>query len=363
MNVNHLRSKWAAVGAAVAVTLGAGGIGITHATTSSGEMPIYLPIEPCRLADTRPDFQVGDRGTPLGAAETYTLSGEGAVGNCNLPSGTAALSLNVTALDASAPTFVSLFPEGASLPVASHLNPLPGQGPTPNAVNVDLSAGGEFSIYNLAGTVNIIIDVVGVFDDHEHTGDDIVDGSLTGADIEDESLTGADIDDNTVSNADTSNEPGVAYDFMNDQFTATGTPAAVASTAIRVPSDGYVDIEVTGLWRNAGAGTDTIFCQLQKGTTGSVNTSEPWFRLDDGSTSDRWSTFSAHRMMEISSADNPFLFNLGQSISLVCDEISGDVRMDEVFISATFFPTSYRPTGFIFIPLGSDAADGPASDE
>ena len=84
MNVNHLRSKWAAVGAAVAVTLGAGGIGITHATTSSGEMPIYLPIEPCRLADTRPDFQVGDRGTPLGAAETYTLSGEGAVPTANL---------------------------------------------------------------------------------------------------------------------------------------------------------------------------------------------------------------------------------------------------------------------------------------
>ena len=168
MGVNQLRSTWAAVGAAVAVTLGAGGIGITYATTSSGEKPIYLPIEPCRLADTRPEFQVGDRATPLGADETYTLDGHGAVGNCNLPSGTAALSLNVTALDATAPTFVSLFPAGAGLPVASHLNPLPGQGPTPNAVNVDLSAGGAFSIYNLAGNVNIIVDVVGIFDDHVH---------------------------------------------------------------------------------------------------------------------------------------------------------------------------------------------------
>jgi len=353
MNVNHLRSKWAAVGAAVAVTLGAGGIGITHATTSSGEMPIYLPIEPCRLADTRPDSQVGDRGTPLGAAETYTLDGQGSVGNCTLPSGTTALSLNVTALDATAPTFVSLFPAGASLPVASHLNPLPGQGPTPNAVNVDLNGSGEFSIYNLQGTVNVIIDVVGVYDDHEHTGDDIVDESLTGDDIDDGSLTSADM----------RNEPGVAYDWMNDLFTATSTPTVVASTSIRPPSDGYVDIEVTGLWNNADAGRDTAFCQLQKGTAGSVITSEPWFRLDDdNSASTGWEEFSAHRIMEISTADNPLLFNFGQSISLVCDEIDGNVQIDEVFISATYFPTSYRPTGFIFIPLEAELGNEAAGE-
>ncbi len=340
---NHLRSKWAAVGAAVAVTLGAGGIGITHATTSSGEMPIYLPIEPCRLGDTRPDFQVGDRGTPLGADETYTLDGQGAVGNCNLPSGTAALSLNVTALDATAPTFVSLFPAGAALPVASHLNPLPGQGPTPNAVNVDLNLDGEFSIYNLAGTVNVIIDVVGIFDDHVHTGADIVDGSL--------------------SSADTSNESGIASDFTTTQANLTSTPSTVAGTSIRVPSDGYVSIEVTGLWFNGDGGTDDAYCQLQKGATGIVDTSKPWFRLGDRGANAGWTTFSAHRVMEISVADNPQLFQLGQGISLVCDEIAGDVRMDEIFISATFHATSYRPSGFIFIPVAEAAADGPASDE
>ncbi len=168
MSTHQIRSKWAAVGAAVAVSLGAGGIGITQATTSSGERPIYLPIEPCRLADTRVDFRVGPRSAPLGPEETYTLSGQGAVGNCNLPAESTALSLNVTAIDTTAPTFVSLFPAGADLPVASHLNPLPGQGPVPNAVNVDLNAGGEFSIYNLAGNVNIFIDVVGIYDDHTH---------------------------------------------------------------------------------------------------------------------------------------------------------------------------------------------------
>ena len=168
MSTNHIRSKWAAVGAAIAVSLGAGGIGITQATTSTGEKPIYLPIEPCRLADTRAEFQVGPRSAPLGPNETYTLSGQGAVGDCTLPAESTALSLNVTAINATQPTFVTLFPAGGALPVASHLNPLPGQGAVPNAVNVDLSAGGEFSVYNLQGNVDIIIDVVGIYDDHTH---------------------------------------------------------------------------------------------------------------------------------------------------------------------------------------------------
>jgi len=50
----------AAIGAAVAVTLGAGGIG--YATTTSGERSIYNAIEPWRLADTRPaPNEVGPR--------------------------------------------------------------------------------------------------------------------------------------------------------------------------------------------------------------------------------------------------------------------------------------------------------------
>jgi len=168
MTISAFRSRWAAIGAAVAVCLGAGGIGITQATTSSGEMPVYLPIEPCRLADTRPDFLVGPRATPLGADEAYTLSGWGTVGECTLPNGSTALSLNVTAVDATQPTFLTLYPADATRPNASHLNPAPGQPPTPNAVNVDLDTSGEFKIFNKVGTVHVIIDVVGYYEDHVH---------------------------------------------------------------------------------------------------------------------------------------------------------------------------------------------------
>ena len=163
------RSRWAAVGAAVAITLGAGGIGLVQATTSTGEKPIYKPINPCRLADIRPaPDTVGPRTSPLGPDESYTLSGWGAVGNCNLPNGTAGLALNVTAISPSQATFLTLHPTGVPLPLTSNLNPTPGQPPTPNAVNVDLNAAGQFNIFNKFGTVYVIVDVVGYYDDHNH---------------------------------------------------------------------------------------------------------------------------------------------------------------------------------------------------
>lgn len=161
------RSRWAAIGAAVAVCLGAGGIGITQAATSSGERAIYKPIEPCRLIDTRPDTTVGARSTPLTAGD-ITLSGWGSVGNCTLPSGTTGLSLNVTAISPTLPTFLTLYPTGTTRTDASHLNPVPGDFATPNAVNVDLNATGQFNVFNLQGAVDVIIDVVGLYDDHDH---------------------------------------------------------------------------------------------------------------------------------------------------------------------------------------------------
>ncbi len=130
---------------------------------------MFVPITPCRLADLRPaPDTVGPRSAALGPAETYTLSGWGTVGNCTLPSGTAALSLNVTALNPSAATYLTLFPADATRPLTANLNPTPGQPPTPNAVTVDLNSTGQFSIYNLAGDVGVVVDVVGYYDDHDH---------------------------------------------------------------------------------------------------------------------------------------------------------------------------------------------------
>src|SRR5690606_15769059 len=68
------RSRWAAVGAAVAVTLGAGGISLVDAAKGTGERAVYTAIEPCRLLDTRPNHGVGGRAAPLGPAEVYPVT-------------------------------------------------------------------------------------------------------------------------------------------------------------------------------------------------------------------------------------------------------------------------------------------------
>lgn len=70
--------------------------------------------------------------------------------------------LNVTAVGATQPTFLTVWPDGP-LPLASSLNPVPGQPPTPNAVTTDLDAAGEFKVYNLQGNVDVIIDINGYY--------------------------------------------------------------------------------------------------------------------------------------------------------------------------------------------------------
>ncbi len=336
MSIHLLRSKWSAVGAAIAVSLGAGGIGITHATTSTGEKPIYLPIEPCRLADTRAAFQVGPRSAPLGPNETYTLSGQGAVGNCNLPAGTTALSLNVTAIDATAPTFLTLFPAGGSLPVASHLNPLPGQGPVPNAVNVDLNVGGEFSVYNLAGNVHIIIDVVGIFDDHNHDDryytETEVDAALG------TKANSADVYTRAESNARFDN--GQANGVNDASDTVTGVDEIIASTTLDTPSVGFITaIANTSIF---GFGVDAqVRCSITTGLTVADN-----IFLTDVLAND-WASLAGTRTISVSLVP----VSGETTVNLVCDG-SGNNLLGDSNLSAIFTPD--QDAGFILIPLGDE---------
>ncbi len=149
------------IGAVIAVAVG--GWGFARASTPAASAA-YRAITPCRLVDTRPaPDTVGLRATALGPTDTFTVDGWGEHGNCDLPAGTTALAVNATAVDATALTYLTFFPAGAERPKASSLNPAPGTPPTPNAVNITLAADGRFSVFNLAGSVHLIIDVVGVY--------------------------------------------------------------------------------------------------------------------------------------------------------------------------------------------------------
>jgi hypothetical protein len=156
------RSRYASVGAIVAVLLGGGGLLTTSAAGTPGASS-FVPITPCRLFDTRPATLVGVRNSPLGAQATFTATVWGSNGNCSIPSGATGVSMNVVAVNPTAPSFLTVFPADQPQPLASSLNWVAGQSPTPNAVTVSLSAAGKISFYNNTGTVDLAADIVGYY--------------------------------------------------------------------------------------------------------------------------------------------------------------------------------------------------------
>lgn len=82
------------------------------ADISTGERPVLVPIEPCRLVDTRPgDATVGPRSSPLGAADTLTVDAQQTDTECTgvVPADASSLSLNVTAVGATELTFLTIW--------------------------------------------------------------------------------------------------------------------------------------------------------------------------------------------------------------------------------------------------------------
>ena len=166
--MSQIRTRWAAIGAAVAITLGAGGIGFVDAAKEDGPRPVYTAITTCRILDTRPLHMIGSKTDDFGPRETHTVNVWGDNGQCSdIPNDVTSVQLNVTAVDATMLTHFTFWPDGP-LPNGSSLNPSANQPPAPNAVTVDLSATGTFNVFNFQGNVHLIIDLVGIYQDHTH---------------------------------------------------------------------------------------------------------------------------------------------------------------------------------------------------
>ena len=115
----------------------------------------YHPVTPSRILDTR------NGPSPLGPAAVLGVQVAGLGG---VPaSGVSAVVTNVAVTGPTAPSFLTVFPAGEALPLASNLNFGPGQ-TVPNLVAAKLGAGGRLSIYNAAGTTHVIADIAGWFD-------------------------------------------------------------------------------------------------------------------------------------------------------------------------------------------------------
>jgi hypothetical protein len=118
----------------------------------------FFPFGPTRILDTRDG--TGGRPTALGQVDTYSLKVAGAF---HIPSiGVGSVVLNVTAANPTAMSYLTIYPAGATRPVASNLNFTPGV-TVANSVTVLVGTGGKINIFNQGGTVDVIVDIVGYY--------------------------------------------------------------------------------------------------------------------------------------------------------------------------------------------------------
>jgi hypothetical protein len=121
---------------------------------------LFHPVAPSRILDTRTT-------APVPADTSIDLA---VVGKGGIPAtGVAGVVANVTATDTTAPSFLTVFPAGQPRPVASNVNFTAGKTAC-NLVAAKLRADGSVSLYNFAGSVQVIADVAGWFDDGNAAG-------------------------------------------------------------------------------------------------------------------------------------------------------------------------------------------------
>ena len=118
----------------------------------------FIPVSPCRVADTRE--ATGSFGAPRLAGEA-TREFSIPAAPCGIPSSAQAYSLNFTVIPQSKLDYLTVFPTGTSRPLASLLNSYDGRIKA-NAAIVPAGADGEISVF-ATDTTHVIIDVDGYF--------------------------------------------------------------------------------------------------------------------------------------------------------------------------------------------------------
>jgi hypothetical protein len=116
----------------------------------------FVPVSPQRIVDSRSG--VGARvGGPLGQGEQIDVD---VAGVAPVPANATAAIVNVTSVNSSLPSFITVWPAGSAMPTASTLNPRPGI-PVPNLAYLKLGSAGRLSIYNNTGSTDYLVDVFG----------------------------------------------------------------------------------------------------------------------------------------------------------------------------------------------------------
>jgi glucose/arabinose dehydrogenase len=150
----------------VAFHMGPGGY-LYYAAINSGR--IYrinyardlFTLTPCRVLDTRgPAGPSGGPALAAGSDRTFTVGG-----SCGVPATARAVSVNATVTEPTNFGFLTLYPGGGALPLASTINFAPGQTRANNAT-VTLGPAGQIVVRTgmSSGQVHFILDVTGYYE-------------------------------------------------------------------------------------------------------------------------------------------------------------------------------------------------------
>lgn len=156
------RTRWAAVGAAVAITVGGSGTALHYASAAPGDVVAnsFVPVSPVRILDTRPAPEnVGGFVGPLGSGQTHSFQVTGLNG---VPANATAVVMNVAVDGTTGSSYLSVFPAGTAAPLVANLNWSPGT-TISNLTTVKIGAGGQVSVLNYSGNAQVIADLAGYY--------------------------------------------------------------------------------------------------------------------------------------------------------------------------------------------------------
>ena len=131
---------------------------IQSAPTATAATQGYVPLSPSRILDTRSG--IGAPATTVGPDSSIDLH---VLGRAGIPdTGVSAVAINVTAVDPTSPSYITVWPTGHPRPDASNLNVQAGT-TIPNFVIAPIGNDGNISLYNERGNVHLLADIVGYF--------------------------------------------------------------------------------------------------------------------------------------------------------------------------------------------------------
>jgi hypothetical protein len=132
-------------------------------TPASPVTSTFVPVTPTRMLDTRSGLGAPKAKVDAGQSIALQITGR-STPQGTVPANATAVVMTVTAVNNSTVTNVRVYPSGAAtVPTISNLNTTGANQTVPDLVTTALGSGGKASLFNAAGTTDLLADIAGYY--------------------------------------------------------------------------------------------------------------------------------------------------------------------------------------------------------